>query len=124
VIARVNRARRENEALHSDRRLYFHTTDNEALLCYSKSTESGDNAVLVVVNLDPHQPQAGWVHLDLDEIGVTPGQQFQVHDEISNARYLWQGSSNFVELDPAVMPAHLFRIRKKVRSESDFDYYL
>jgi starch synthase (maltosyl-transferring) len=29
-----------------------------------------------------------------------------------------------VELDPRMMPAHILRIRRKIRSERDFDYYL
>jgi starch synthase (maltosyl-transferring) len=29
-----------------------------------------------------------------------------------------------VELDPAGVPAHIFALRRKVRTEHDFDYYL
>jgi starch synthase (maltosyl-transferring) len=124
LITRLNRARRENPALQADEGLTFHLVDNPLLLCYSKTSEDRTNTVLTVVNLDLQHRQSGWVHLDLEAMGLEEGQAFQVHDELSGSRYLWQGPANFVELDPASMPAHLFRIRLQVRSERDFDYYL
>ena len=47
-----------------------------------------------------------------------------VHDLLGDARYLWHGSRNFVALDPAAVPAHVFRLRRRLRTEQDFDYYL
>ncbi len=43
---------------------------------------------------------------------------------LGGAYYLWNGSFNYVELNPGVMPVHIFRIRKKVRTERDFDYFM
>jgi starch synthase (maltosyl-transferring) len=77
----------------------------------------------MVVNLDPHHRQAGWLDLDLEKLGIRDGAAFQVHDQLSDARYLWSGSRNYVDLDPASLPAHLFVLRYRVRSESDFDYF-
>ncbi len=122
LIARLNQARRANPALQSDRGLHFHPTDNDSLLCYSKT--SADNVVLVLVNVDPYHAQSGWTELDLEVLGVEPERPFQMHELLSGARYLWQGSRNFVRLDPAGAPAHVFRLRRKVRSERDFDYFL
>lgn len=124
LLTRLNRARRENPALQRDAGLVFHPADNPLLLCYSKTSEDGLHAALVVVNLDLQHRQAGWVQLDLGAMGLEEGMPFQVEDALSGSRYLWQGAANYVELDPASMPAHLFRIRRKVRSERDFDYYL
>jgi starch synthase (maltosyl-transferring) len=123
LIALVNRARRENPALQSDRGLRFHHVDNDQLLAYSKTTEDGANAVLVVVNLDPHHVQSGWLDLPLADLGVDPERPYQVHDLITNARYLWQGPRNFVQIDPSSVPAHVFALRHRVKSERDFDYY-
>src|SRR5262249_50936980 len=53
LIARVNRIRRENAALQSDRGLKFHPIDNDNLLAYSKTGEQDADTVLVVANLDP-----------------------------------------------------------------------
>jgi starch synthase (maltosyl-transferring) len=123
-ITRVNRVRRENQALQSDLSLRFHTVENDNLLCYTKSTEDLSNIVLMVVNLDPHHTHGGWLHLPAEELGLEPGQPFQVHDLLSNARFLWHGPRNYVELDPHICPAYLFRLRKRVRTERDFDYFM
>ncbi len=122
-MARLNRIRRRNPALHRNERLVFHPTDNEQLLCYSKVSPDGDNVVLVVVNLDPHHRQSGWTALDLEALGCSPGESFRVHDLLGDARYLWHGPRNYVELDPHVVPAHVFQVSPHTRSERDFDYY-
>jgi starch synthase (maltosyl-transferring) len=124
LIVRVNRIRRENPALQSDAGLVFHDVGNEQLLCYSKATEDGANVILTAINLDPHHTQAGWVDLDLEALGVEPEESFQVHDLLSGLRYLWRGPRNYVELDPWALPAHVFRVRRKVRSEREFDYFV
>ncbi|HUO84820.1 MAG TPA: hypothetical protein VM534_06860, partial [Thermoanaerobaculia bacterium] len=62
------------------------------------------------------------LHLDLDELGIDDEHQFQVHDLITGSRFLWQGSPNYVELDPHVVPAHLFRVRRRILDEHDFPY--
>ncbi|MFZ5453332.1 MAG: alpha-1,4-glucan--maltose-1-phosphate maltosyltransferase [Thermodesulfobacteriota bacterium] len=123
-IARVNRIRRENPALQQDWNLHFYPVDNEQLICYSKFSEDLANNILVVVNLDPHHTQAGWLELPLGELGLDPGQPYQVHDLLGEARFLWHGPRNYVELDPKVAPAYIFRVRRRVRTERDFDYYL
>jgi len=124
-IARVNSIRRENPALHSDRSLRFVPTDNDAIIAYTKTTPDLANILLVVVNLDPHHVQSGWVRLPIKELGLAAdtGQTYQVHDLIGEARYLWSGESNFVQLDPQASPAHIFRVRRKVKTERDFDYF-
>lgn len=122
LIARLNQMRRDNPALQSDWSLRFHVTDNDAIVCYSK--RAGENTVLAIVNTDPHHVQSCWTELDLDELGLDAGHPFQMHELLTGARYLWQGRRNFVQLDPASAPAHVFRLRHKVRSEHDFDYFL
>ncbi|HET7435177.1 MAG TPA: alpha-1,4-glucan--maltose-1-phosphate maltosyltransferase [Thermoanaerobaculia bacterium] len=122
LVARVNRIRRENIALHRNDTLTFHDTDNEQLLCYSKTAE--ENAIVVVVNTDPHNPQGGWIDLDLEALDLDRGRTYQVHDLLSGARFSWTGPRNFVKLDPNVVPAHIFRIRRRVRTERDFEYFL
>jgi starch synthase (maltosyl-transferring) len=123
-IAVVNRIRRENPALQDDRNLVFHPVDNEQFICYSKHTDDFSNAIVVVVNLDPHHKQSGWVNLDLHALRIDPGRPYQVHDQLSDARYLWSGPRNYVELDPRVVPAQVFRVRYKLRTERDFDYFM
>ena len=124
LITQLNRIRKDNAALHGDWSLVFHRVDNEHLLCYSKATTAGENAIVTVVNLDPYHVQSGWVELDLDALGVDPRAPYQMHDLLSDARYLWQGARNFVQLDPGAVPAHVLRVRRRVRTERDFDYFL
>ena len=124
LIAAVNRIRRQNPALHSNDRLVFHPVDNEQIIAYSKTTAELDNIILTVVNLDAHHVQSGWVNLALDHLGIEPDASYQVHDFLTGARYLWHGARNYVELNPAAVPAHIFRVRRHIRSEQDFDYFM
>jgi starch synthase (maltosyl-transferring) len=145
LIARVNRIRRENPALHHNRSLQFHRVDNDRLIAYSKRSiagvpgepaispeaaaairdelESGrrtlmparseaDNLILVVVNLDPEFTHSGWLDLPLRELGIDPALPYQLYDLMADARYTWTGHWNYVELNPHVLPAHIFRVEQ------------
>ncbi len=124
LITRVNTIRRENPALHTNERLFFHETDNPQLIAYSKRTEDRENIILVIVNLDPHAAQEGMTALDLAELGIDPKETYQVHDLLTGSRYLWRGPANFVRFDPNHIPAAVYRIRRRLRSEYEFDYFV
>lgn len=123
-IARVNRIRKENPALQHNRHLHFYPTDNDEIICYSKHTDDLSNLILTVVNLNPHYTHAGWIELDVDRLGIDPVQPYQVHDLLTDARYVWHGRRNYVELNPQATPAHIFHIRRHLHREQDFEYYL
>ncbi len=123
-ITRLNRIRHDNPALQSDWSLRFHETDNEQIICYTKRAEDHDNIVAVVVNLDPHHVQSGWVKIPIESIELNPLESYQAHDLLTGARFLWHGARNYVELDPRVVPAHIFRLRRRLRREQDFDYFM
>lgn len=124
LMQTLNRARRELRALQGMENLVFHATDNPYLIAYSKNCEEDEHSVLAVVNLDPVYTQSGWVMLNLDGLGMSDHESFEVYDLLADEAFLWQGASNYVELSPERMPAHVFRVRKHVRTEKDFDYYL
>lgn len=124
LIARVNRIRRENPALHSDASLRFLEIDNEQIIAYSKATSDLSNIVVVIVNLDPHHTQSGWLELPLEPFGLAAAQSYQAHDLLTDARFLWSGARNFVQVDPKLVPAHILRIRRRIRTERDFDYFM
>ena len=111
LISRVNRARRDNLAFHNNRSLRFHAVDNDQLIAYTKMNREGTSLVLVVVNLDPHNTQSGWVDLPLADLGIDPGRPYQVHDQLIDTSFQWQGSRNYVELNPHKVPAHVLVIR-------------
>jgi starch synthase (maltosyl-transferring) len=111
LIIHMNRIRRASVALQSNAGLVFHSLDNEQLLAYSKVSEDGGDKLLMIVNLDPHNPQAGWVNLHLEALGLGSEESFAVHDLLTDAHYVWHGSRNYVQLNPTVLPAHVFRVQ-------------
>jgi starch synthase (maltosyl-transferring) len=124
LIARINRIRHDNTALQSDATLRFLPVDNDRLLAYAKQSEDGRNVIVTVVNLDPHHAQSGWIGLMPESVGVEAGHSFQVHDLLSDQRFLWQGEWHYVMLDPQHAPAHVLRVRRRTRDENDFEYFL
>ncbi|HEX5019779.1 MAG TPA: alpha-1,4-glucan--maltose-1-phosphate maltosyltransferase [Candidatus Binatia bacterium] len=124
LIARVNLIRKENPALQSDQSLRFHKVDNEQIICYTKQSEDLSNVIAVVVNLDPHHVQSGWVTIPVETLQLDPLDSYQAHDLLSGARFLWHGAKNYVELAPQSTPVHILRLRRRIRREQDFDYFL
>jgi starch synthase (maltosyl-transferring) len=120
----MNRIRRENSALQFNDTLSFCGVDNDQLIAYLKTDATCGNVILTVVNLDPHTAQSGWVDLDIERLNFSTDQPYQVHDLLSDQRYIWRGRRNYVLLEPQRAPAHVFRLRRHVRSEKDFDYYM
>jgi starch synthase (maltosyl-transferring) len=123
-IARLNQIRHENRSLHDYRNLRFHTADNPQVLFYSRMTAARDNILLFVVNLDPHHVQSAYLEVPVEEFGWMEGETYQVHDLMTDQRYVWSGRRAFVQLDPQSSPAHVFRVRRWVGREQEFDYYV
>jgi starch synthase (maltosyl-transferring) len=124
LIATVNGIRNSNLALQSDWSLRFHPTDNDQLICYSKESEDRANLIVVVVNLDPHHTQAGFVTLALDELQIPTDRAYEAEDLLTGNRYLWHGPRNYVELGQTKLPGHILRIQRQMKGESDFEYFL
>lgn len=108
IITIVNKARRENPALQSTWNLQFCAVENPNLVAYLKATDDRSNMVLVVVNLDPHQRQSGYVQLPLHQLGIHGRINVKVHDLVTSEDYTWTQEWNYVELLPHKMPFHLF----------------
>ncbi len=106
-IRSLNRLRRAHPALRQLPNLRFHPTENEQMLCYEKW--SGSDHILCVVNLDPHAPQEGMVHVPIDVLGIGEDEWYEVEDLLSGERYTWRGVRNYVRLDPERQVAHLLR---------------
>jgi starch synthase (maltosyl-transferring) len=124
VIERVNRARRENISLQKTHNLKFYEIDNNMMIAYGKTTEDLSNSTIMIVNLDPYHKQSGWLVLPLEELGIDPDQPYLLHDILSDDKYIWQGSRNYLELDPRVMSAHILKVHRHLRREQDFDYFM
>ena len=119
LIARVNQARRLEPALRCSRSLRFCHIDNDQLLAYAKSSPDLARIVIVIVNLDPHYAQSGWIDVPLDAFGIDSTEPYEVHDLLTDARYSWRGRSNYVRLDPQLLSAHLLSVRCRARGEGD-----
>jgi starch synthase (maltosyl-transferring) len=122
LMAQLNQIRHRQRALHTLRTLRFHGSDNDALVCFSKTDHRGPSVapdrpgsatMLVVVNLDPRQPQAATLHLDAGALGLDGGRPFEALDLLSGDTYRWHGTEPWVRLDPALAPAHVFRITQE-----------
>ena len=119
LITQINQIRRNNPALHSDHSLHFHPVDNPNILSFSKS--SGDNRILVAINLDPTQEQAGWIDLDLKQLAIPHNENFEIEDLLTGIHYHWHDRSNYVALRPDVMPAHIFRLIRPSNGQTKLD---
>lgn len=125
LLRTLNAARSAHPALLQLRNIKFHAVENDAIIAFSKHIDAAHSptgradTVLVIVNLDPHNTQTGWVHLDLPSLGLSPedfpelaapgeGQRlFVVRDELTGGEYTW-GRDNFVQLNPYTGPGHIF----------------
>jgi starch synthase (maltosyl-transferring) len=108
-LTMLNDVRRRHESLQWLTNTTFHDVDSDSVMAWSKRT--GDDLVLVVVNLDPHGAREATVHLNLPALGLGWEDQLIVHDEVTGNDYTW-GAANYVRLDPFHEPAHVFTVRR------------
>ena len=111
LITVVNNIRRNHPALQTDWGLQFHPVNNDNLLCYSKISADNNNLVLMVVNLDPGRTQVAMLDLPSERFSIPDGARYPVNELITGEQYLWTGRQNYVELNPAKVPAHILEIR-------------
>ncbi len=111
-LARLNQTRRAHPALHWLRNLRFHLVDSPDIIAFSK--RHGDDIVLVVCNLDPHNARDSMVHLWMPALGLDwEAGSFEVRDELTGQSWTWHGPSNYVRLDPEREPAHVLHVRPR-----------
>jgi starch synthase (maltosyl-transferring) len=115
-LTRLNEIRRAHPALQRLRNLVVHSSDDDAILVFSKSVhsdraEGGEDTVIVVVNVDPHGTRETTVHLNMPALGLDWSDQLTVHDELTDQSWTW-GEANYVRLDPYVEPAHILSVRR------------
>jgi starch synthase (maltosyl-transferring) len=109
IYTEINRIRKQNSALQTTNNIEFCEINNDNMLAYLKTHENG-NRLLCVVNLEGYTTQSGILEVPLHQIGKHELEEFLVHDLVTGAKYTWKGASNFVSLDPNILPFHLFRI--------------
>jgi starch synthase (maltosyl-transferring) len=105
LVSALNRVRRENPALQHLDNVTFLETESDSLFAYLKRT--GDNAVVVVVNLNASATQEGVCVLPAST-GLPPA--YRVHDLLAagDADWTWHIGRNYVRLAPG--GSHVLRI--------------
>lgn len=124
LFAAINRIREENVEFHTSNNIRFMPVENNQLLYFAKFNENKNNAILVIVNLDPNYTQSGWIKVPLHELQILPEQSFLAQDILGGGQYIWQGEYNYVELNPHILPAHIIKIKKNLKKENQFDYFI
>jgi len=112
IMIRVNRLRKENPALQSTWNIEFAETTSDQIICYVKTDPMTNNKLIVAVNLDFWNTHSASVRIPEALLGITPGSPYRVQDLLSGDEYHWQGEWQYVELNPYLMPAHIFRIEQ------------
>ena len=106
LVRRLNEVRRAHPALTDAglERLTWLETESEHLVGYARTL--GDDAVLVVVNIDPYEAHEG-VCVVPPALGL--GTPVQVTDALGGGTYSW-GPRNYVRLDPG--QAHVMEVTR------------
>ncbi len=106
LVRRLNEVRRAHPALTDAgvERLTWLETESEHLVAYARTLR--DDAVLVVVNVDPYAAHEGVCVLP-PALGL--GTPVQVTDALGGGTYSW-GPRNYVRLEPG--QAHVFEVQR------------
>jgi starch synthase (maltosyl-transferring) len=110
LIALINAARKNHAALQSTWNIQFCAIENPNLLAYLKATDDLSSIILMIVNLDQHGRQSGYVQIPLSKLKIRDRVNLKVYDLITEEHYTWTQEWNYVELDPYKLPFHLFKL--------------
>lgn len=110
IVTLLNKARNENPALQTTWNLQFCTVENPNLIAFLKSTDDLSNIIIIVVNLDPHGKQSGYIQVPREKLKLGERVNLKLHDLITEESYTWTQEWNYVDLEPNKMPFHLFKV--------------
>ncbi|NLG17655.1 MAG: alpha-1,4-glucan--maltose-1-phosphate maltosyltransferase [Fibrobacter sp.] len=110
-IKALNHLRNNYPAFQEYDNLVFHHCENNQIMAYSKVDKRSGCKMLCIVNLDVKNTQSGWIDLDVGSLDLQHTQEYLVKDALNDGEtFKWQGGHNFVILDPAKSPGHIFQI--------------
>ncbi|OHB59987.1 MAG: hypothetical protein A2Y12_13455 [Planctomycetes bacterium GWF2_42_9] len=124
VIERINRCRNENNALQFTRNVQILNIENDMIIAFIKTTEDFSNIIVTAINIDPYHKQVGTINLPLEKFAMKETSLYMLNDLLSSDKYIRQGRRIHIELDPNIMPAHIFKLQKLLKRENDFDYFM
>ena len=103
--------------------LRFHADRQRQLISYGKRTPTGANVVLVVVNLDPHHAQSGWVELPLARARPRGrASAYQVHDLLERRALPVAAARELRRARPSGRARPTCSACARPRSEHDFEF--
>lgn len=111
IITLINRARQSHAALQSTWNVQFLPVHNENLIAYLKATDDLSDIMLVVVNLDPHVRHSGYVQIPRSHLNLAEHINIKLDDLVTEETFTWTQEWNYVDLDPYILPFHLFHVR-------------
>ncbi len=111
-IAALNRIRRENAALHDFRNTTFLNAWNDNILAYFRATAERDNALMVLVNLDPRNAQAADYEVPLWEFGLDDGDSVHVEDLLLGIKFTLTGKIQRINLNPTDRSVLIWRLSR------------
>ncbi len=109
-ITALNRIRRDNPTLHDFRNTLLLKVWNDQILAYLRTTPSRDNALLVLVNLDPHNPQSAEYEVPLLEFGLDDEATIRAEDLLLGNDFALTGKIQTITLDPADRSVAIWRL--------------
>ena len=86
----------------------YHLTDQ--VMVYGKATAAHEDMILVALSLDPHGVQEAAFEIPLWEWHLPDDAAVEVEDLMRGHRFVWQGKTQSVRLDPADLPFAIWRI--------------
>lgn len=111
-ITMLNRIRKENPALHSHHGLQLLTAWNDNIMFYEKASPGRENALLIAVNLDPHNAHEADVEIPLWSWNLADHAALDLEDLIDGHKFTWTGKVQRLRLDPhAGLPFSIWRVR-------------
>jgi starch synthase (maltosyl-transferring) len=112
IIARLNKIRKQHPALQSTCNIEFAEVQNDQLICYVKADQQAQDRLVIAVNLDLSNTQGAFVKIPLSALQLDEARPYHLFDLLSGDKYEWFGEWNYVELNPHLMPAHIFYVNQ------------
>ena len=109
-ITKLNAIRRGNPALQDFRSITFLNAQNDNILSYLRMTTDGDNALLILINLDPKNRQECTYEVPLWEFGLPDHAAIEVEDLLGGGTFTLNGKTHRIALDPADRPVVIWRL--------------
>lgn len=109
-IRRLNAIRTAHAALQTQRNILFLNAWNENIIAYARISAHRDEAIMVLVNLDPHHRQESVYEVPLWEFALGDHASIEAEDLLFGGRFTLYGKTHQIALDPNYNPVVIWRL--------------